>query len=101
MSRTGPWRAAEEVLESNKCREKLTTGKVGCWGIDCSLSQGDAQTDELSGRARTACAVPPCLGEGGSYFHKPCLLNLLNMCSVAPGVVKVQLWSVAPGAQAC
>lgn len=98
MNRTHPWRATEEMLESDKCQEKLITGKVRCQGITCCPSWGDTQTDKLSGRACTACTTQLCSGEEGAAFITLSLFHTLSMCRVALGVVKVPLWSLAPEA---
>lgn len=87
-SRTRLWKAAEEVLESDKCQEKLITEMVRCQGINCFPSRGDAQTDKLSGRARTPCTVWLCSGEAEAASINLCLLNTLSVCSVALGVAK-------------
>lgn len=66
MHRTCHWKAAGEVLESDKCQEKLITGKVRCQGINCSPSRG-RRTD---GQAVGKCAHTLCCSGGGSYLHK-------------------------------
>lgn len=88
MNRTRLWKAAEEVLESDKCREKLITETVRCQEINCSPSGGDAQTDKLSGRACTPCTLWLCSGEEEAASINLCLLNILSVCNVALGVVK-------------
>lgn len=52
MNRSHPWKAREVVLESDRCQEKLLTGKVRCQGINCSPSLGDVEIDTLSGGAQ-------------------------------------------------
>lgn len=84
MNRTRRWKAAGEVLESDKCQETLITGKVRCQGIYWSPSQGDAQTDKLLGSACTPCTVH----EEGATSINLCLLNILRTCSGALGVTK-------------
>lgn len=69
-NRTRLWKAAEEVLESDKCQEKLITETVRCQRINCSPSGGDAPTDKLSGRARTSCTMWLCSVGGRSCLHK-------------------------------
>lgn len=62
MNGTHPWRVTEEVLESDKCQQKLIIGKVRCQGINCCPSWGEPQ---MSSQEASSMLVPRCCAKVG------------------------------------